>query len=147
MIRYHNCAANICSGEEYPARPLPIPSDYIDNLQSRLINVKKGILPPTLKIILKTYYYLPARQALIISPTVHLDDIMERHRDGEHNPPERPRASEEEENMVADGTSSTDKGGDFVSQTEVGTDYEASQIAALAISNWQCFGNIKGQQR
>ena len=32
--------------------------------------------------------------------------------------------------MVADDTSSTDKEGDFVSQTEVGMDHEASQVAA-----------------
>ena len=31
MIRCHNCAANNCSKEEYPPRPLPIPPDYIDN--------------------------------------------------------------------------------------------------------------------
>ena len=31
--------------------------------------------------------------------------------------------------MVADGTSSTDEGGDFVSQTEVETDNEATQLA------------------
>ena len=31
--------------------------------------------------------------------------------------------------MVADGTSSTDEGGDFVSQTEVETDDEATQLA------------------
>ena len=36
----------------------------------------------------------------------------------------------EEENIVADGTSSIDKGGDFVSQTKVGMDHEVSQVAA-----------------
>ena len=36
----------------------------------------------------------------------------------------------EEEKVVVDGTLSTDKGGDFVSQTEVEMDHEASQIAA-----------------
>ena len=77
-------------------RPLPIPSDCIDNLQSRLIKLKKGILPPTLKMILKTYYHLPARPAPITSPTVQPDDMMGRHRDGEQNPQERPRASGEE---------------------------------------------------
>ena len=87
-------------------------------------------MPPTLKMILKTYYHLPACQAPITSPTVQHDDMVGRHRDGKHNSHERPRASEEEEKVVADGTSSTDKGGDFVSQTEVGTDHEASQIAA-----------------
>ena len=66
---------------------------------------------------------------LIPSPAVQPDDMRGRHRDGEHNPQERPRASHEEK-VVADGTSSTDKGGDFVSQTEVGMDHEASQVAA-----------------
>ena len=81
-------------------------------------------------MILKKYYPPPARQALTTSPTVQPSDMMGRHRDGEHNPREQPRASKGEEKVVADGTSSTGKGGDFVSQTEVGTDNEASQIAA-----------------
>ena len=51
--------------EEYLPRSLPIPPNYIDNLQSRLVKVKKGILPPTLKMILKTYIHLLARQAII----------------------------------------------------------------------------------
>ena len=33
-------------------------------------------------------------------------------------------------NMVADGTSSTDQGGDFVFQIQVGMDHEALQVAA-----------------
>ena len=81
-------------------------------------------------MILKTYYHLPARQAPITSPTVQPDYMMRRHRDKEQNPQEQPRVSEEEENVVADGTSSTDKRGNFVSQTEVGMDHEASQVAA-----------------
>ena len=129
MISGHMCSANSCSEEEYPSRPLPIPPDYIDNLQSRLVEVKKGILPPTLKMF-KTYYHLPARQVPIPSPAVQPDDMMGRHRDGEHNPLERPRASHEEEKVVADGTSSTDKGGYCVSQTEVRMNHEASQVAA-----------------
>ena len=35
LISFHNCAAYNCPQEEYPPRPLPIPPDYIDNLQSR----------------------------------------------------------------------------------------------------------------
>ena len=58
MIRCHNCEALNCPKEEYPVSPLLIPPDYIDNLQSRLIKVKKGTLPPTLKMILKTNYCL-----------------------------------------------------------------------------------------
>ena len=110
MTRCHNCATNNCSEEEYLARPLPIPPDYIDNLQSRLVKVEKRSLPPTLKMILKAYY-LPARQALVTSPAVQPDDMMGRHRDGEHNRLEQPQVSGEGEKVVADGTSSTDKGG------------------------------------
>ena len=96
MIIYHNCEALNYPQDEYPARMLPIPPDYIDNLQSRLIKVKKGVLPPTLKMILKTHYHLPARRpAPTISPTVQPDDKMGGHRDGEISPQERPRASEE----------------------------------------------------
>ena len=114
MIRCHNCAAFKCPQEEYPPGSLPIPPDYIVNLQSRLVKVKKGTLPSTLKMILKTYCYLPAHQAPLTSPAVQPDDMMGKHRDGEHNPLERPQASDEEEKVVADGTSSTDQGEDFV---------------------------------
>ena len=129
MIRCHNCEVFNCPQEEYPPRPLPIPPDYIDSLRSRLVKVKKGILPPTLKMILKTYYHLPARQALVTSPVVQPDDMMRRHWDGERNPLEA-QVSEQEEKVVADGTSSTDKGGNFVSQTGIGMDHEASQVTA-----------------
>ena len=47
MIRCRNCEAFNCPQKEDPPRSLPIPPDYIDNLQSRLVKVKKGILPPT----------------------------------------------------------------------------------------------------
>ena len=47
LIRCHNCAAYNCPKEECPPRPLPIPPDHMDNLQSRLGKVMKGILPPT----------------------------------------------------------------------------------------------------
>ena len=127
-------------------RPPSIPPDYIDKLQSRLVKVKKGILPPTLAMILKTYYHLPAHQAPVTSPAVHPDDMMERHRDGEHNPLERPQASEKEQNMVADGTSNTDQKGDFVFEIEVGWTTKHRK-SSLAISNWRFLGNNKGQQR
>ena len=125
----HNCEAFNCPQEEYPARPLPIPPDHIDNLQSRLIKVKKGIFLPTLKMTIKTYYHPPARPAPKTSTTVQPDDVMGGHRDGENSPQERPRASEEKENVVVDGTSTTDEGGGFISQTEVETDNEPSQLA------------------
>ena len=36
MITCHNCEVLNRPLEEYPARPLPIPPNYIDNLHSRL---------------------------------------------------------------------------------------------------------------
>ena len=127
MIRCHNCEALNYPQEEYPARPLPIPPNYIYNFQSRLIKVKQGVLPPTLKMILKTRYHLPA---LTTSPrTVHPDDVMRGHRDGENSPQERPRASEQNEEVVVNGTPSTDEGGYFTSQTKVETDNEPLQHA------------------
>ena len=151
MITCHNCEALNFPQEEYPARPLPIPPDYIDNLQRTLTKVKKGILPPTLKGILKTHYHLPARRpAPTTSLTVQLDDVMEGHRDGENSPQERPRASEEEKKVVVDGNSSTDEGGGFLSQTEVETDNEATQLAdchfELAIF-WQQQGTTLEEHR
>ena len=140
------CSANNYSEEEYPSRQLPIPQDYIDNLQSRLIRVKKGILSPTLEMILKTYYHLPARQVPIPSPAVQPDDMMGRHRDGGHSPLERPRASHEEEEVIADGTSSTDKGETLFLKPRSGWTTRHHK-SPLAISNWRYFGNIKGQQR
>ena len=49
MIRCHNCEALNDPQQEYPARPLPIPPNYIDNFHSRLIKVQQGVLKPTLK--------------------------------------------------------------------------------------------------
>ena len=122
MVRCHNCEALNCPQEEYTARPLPIPPNYMDNIQSKFIKVKKGILPPTLKkMIFKTRYHLPAPTT---STTVQLDDTTWGHRDGESSPQERLRASEEEEKVVADGTPSTNEGGGFISQTEAETDNE-----------------------
>ena len=40
MVKCHNCEALNCPQEEHPTRPLPIPLDYINHLQSRLIKVK-----------------------------------------------------------------------------------------------------------
>ena len=63
-IRCHNCEALNCPQEEYPARLLPTPPpSYIDNLQSRLINVRKGIFLASLKMILKTNYHIPVRRS------------------------------------------------------------------------------------
>ena len=92
MITCHNCEALNRPLEEYPTRPLPIPPNYIDNLHSRLIKVQQGVLPPTLKMILKTRYSLPAPTT---SPRRMQPDETRGHRDGENSPQERPRASEE----------------------------------------------------
>ena len=43
MVICHNCEALNRPQEEYPARPLPIPLNYIDNLHSRLIKVQQGL--------------------------------------------------------------------------------------------------------
>ena len=75
------------------------------------------------------YYPPPARPAPKTSKTVQPDDTMGGQWDGENSPQERPRASEEEEKVVANGTPSTDEEGDFISQTEVGIDNEPSQLA------------------
>ena len=129
MITCHNCEALNRPLEEYPARPLPIPTNYIDNLHSRLIKVQQGVLPPTLKMILKTRYNLPPPTT---SPRrVQLDDVMRGHRNGENSPQERPRASEKKGEVVINGTPSTDEERDFISQTkvEIDPDHEPSKLA------------------
>ena len=126
MITCHNCEALNRPLEEYPARPLPIPPNYIDNLHSRLIKVQQGVLSPTLKMIMKTRYNLPPPTT---PRTVHPDDVMRGHRDGENSPQERPQASEVKEEVVVNGTPSTNEGGDFISHIEVETDQEPTQLA------------------
>ena len=78
-------------------------------------------------MILKTRYSLPAPTT---SPKrVQPDDVTRGHRDGENSPQERPRASEEKEEVVVNGTPSTNEGGDSISQTKVETDHEPLQLA------------------
>ena len=74
-------------------------------------------------MILRTRYNLPPPTT---PRTVHPDDVMRGHRDGENSPQERPRASEEEEEeeVVVNGTPGTNEGGDSVSQTKVEADHE-----------------------
>ena len=80
MIRWHNCEALNCPQEEYPARLLPTPPpSYIDNLQSRLIKVRKGIFPASLKMTLKTKYPLPERRPAP-ETSVQPDDVIGEHR-------------------------------------------------------------------
>ena len=54
MIRCHTCEALNRPQKEYPARPLPVPPHYIENLHSRLIKVQQGVWPPTLKVAVNT---------------------------------------------------------------------------------------------
>ncbi|CAN0285595.1 unnamed protein product, partial [Ascophyllum nodosum] len=68
---------------------------------------------------------LPTASPRIVQP----DDVMRGHRDGENSPQERPRASEEKEEVVANGTPSTNEGGNFISQIEAETDHEPTQLA------------------
>ena len=86
MLRCHNCEALDCPQEEYPARllPTPLPS-YIDNLQSRLIKVRKGMFPASLKMILKTSYPFPVRRPAP-ETSVQPDDVIGEHRAGENSP-------------------------------------------------------------
>ena len=127
MIRCHNCEALNRPQEEYPARPLPIPPNCIDDLHGRLIKAQQGVWPPTLKMILKTRYNLPPP---ITSPrTAQPDDVMRGHRDGENSPQEQSRASEENEEVVVNGTLNTCELGDLISQTKVETDHEPSKFA------------------
>ena len=86
MLRYHNCEALDCPEEEYPARLLPTPPpSYIDNLQSRLLKVRKGIFPASLKMILKTSYPFPVRRPAP-ETSVQPDDVIGEHRAGENIP-------------------------------------------------------------
>ena len=66
------------------ALPTPPPS-YSDNLQSRLIEVRKGIFPASLKMILKTEYPLPVRRPAP-ETSVQPDDVIGEHRAGENSP-------------------------------------------------------------
>ena len=86
IIRCHNCEALNCPQEEYPARLLPTPPpSYIDNLESRLIKVREGIFPASLKMILKTNYPLPVRRPKP-ETSVQPDDVIAEHRAGENSP-------------------------------------------------------------
>ena len=86
MLRCHNCEVLDCPQEEYPARLLPTPPpSYIDNLQSRLIQARKGIFPAYLKMILNTKYQLPVQRPPPETP-VQADGMIGEHRAGENSP-------------------------------------------------------------
>ena len=156
LIRCPNCSVDNNPEEDYPPRPLPISPGYSEKLDRRSRKEIKGIIPPTLKMILKAYYPLSLRQApvhsqqqkiqpclpslmpgtkpesfrddqtrsssfeaqadgrkeeqLEASLEVQVDDVTGKHRDGKHNPLERPQASKEEDKVVEDGTSHASQG-------------------------------------
>ena len=84
MIRCHNCEALNCPQEEYPARLLSTPPpSYINNLQSKLIKVQKGIFPASVKMILKTNHHPPVRRPAP-ETSVQPDDLIGEHRVGEN---------------------------------------------------------------
>ena len=64
LIRFYLCAVSGCPEEYCPPCPLPIPPDNIKDLCKKTKITKKGILPPTLKMILKTRYPLLIQQQL-----------------------------------------------------------------------------------
>ena len=72
------------------------------------------------------------------------DDLTGKHRDGEPNPLERPKAPEEEDKVVADGTPHADQGEKNVFQTEVGMDLETSRVAARHFVNLAMFRQQQG---
>ena len=86
MLRCHNCEVLDSPQEKYPARLLPTPPpSYIDILQSRLIQARKGIFPASLKMILITKYQLPVQRPVPEAP-VQPDAMIGEHRAGENNP-------------------------------------------------------------
>ena len=62
------------------------------------------------------------KEQLETSLSAQLDDMTGNHRDGEQNSPEQPQASEEEDELVADGIPHPDQWGKFCFQAEVGMD-------------------------
>ena len=127
LIRCHNCAAYNCPEEEYPPRPLPILPDYIDNLQSRLGKVKKGIYSKdgSQDVLLSSSTSSACSSTAAGNFTRSAAQWYDEETSGRGaQPQERPQALEEEDKVIDDGTSHVDQGGDFVFQTEVGMDLE-----------------------
>ena len=65
MIRRDKCIVDNCLEEDHAIMHLPVPPDYTENLERRMRTAAKGILPPTIKMILKTQYPVSACQAPI----------------------------------------------------------------------------------
>ena len=62
------CVINSCPEENCPPVLLPVPPDYGKINVKRAEMVEKEIIPPTLKIILKTHHPLPVKQQPPIPP-------------------------------------------------------------------------------
>ena len=58
LLRCHHCVANNCPEEYCPPTPISIPPDYAKTLIERWKMTRKGILPPNIKMVLKTHYPL-----------------------------------------------------------------------------------------
>ena len=63
LARCYLCAVNIYPEEDCPPMPLPVAPGYAKNLARRSEMAQKAMLPPTLKMVLKTYYPLPVHQS------------------------------------------------------------------------------------
>ena len=75
---------------------------------------------------------------------VQPDDMMRGHWDGENNPLERPQASKEEDEVVADSTSHADQG--VIFKLKLGRTSKHHK-SPLVISNRRCLGNNKGRHQ
>ena len=85
-LRCYKCEVLDCPQEEYTVRLLPTPPpSYIDDLQSRLIRVRKCIFPASLKMILKSEYQLPVLRP-VPDISVQPDSVIGEHRAGENSP-------------------------------------------------------------
>ena len=67
LIRCHDCIVNNCPEKYYTLMPLLTPFGYAKNLARRAEMAKKGISPPTFKMILRKYYPLPVRQSPVLT--------------------------------------------------------------------------------
>ena len=81
-----------------------------------------------------------------ISLEVQPNDLTGTHRDGEPNLLERQQVSEDEDKVVADGTSHADQGRILFFKPRLGWTPKHFK-SPLAISNWRCFGKNEGQQQ
>ena len=62
LMRCYLCKVSNCPEEYFFSCPLPIPPDYMKKLDKRWEMARKGILPPSRKMMLKTRYLLPLEQ-------------------------------------------------------------------------------------